>query len=187
MIFDSGTGISSKVTTLNKLTDIVLIVTTPEIAAVADSYAVAKFQINTDPASRIGLVVNRVGDDREGKQTAVSLRLMIRKFLGCELPDAAVVPECRELRAIVLSRSILTPGNEDSGWTSAMGAVCRMLTDCLPENLNLWAKGHWGMSESLSLLNIGKENDDTLHTAPNIVEDSATAEHELLTSRKDSL
>lgn len=187
LIFDSGAGISSKVTTLCKLTDIVLIVTTPEIAAVADSYAVAKFQVNTDPASRIGLVVNRVEDDREGKQTAGSLGLMIRKFLGCELPDAIVVPECRELRAIVLSRSILTPGNEDSGWSSAMGAVCRMLTDCLPENLSQWTKGHWGMGDPLSLLNIGKENDDTLDTARNVIGDSATTEQELLTSRKDSL
>ena len=187
LIFDSGAGISSKVTTLGKLTDIVLIVTTPEIAAVADSYAVAKFQINTDPASRMGLVVNRVEDDREGKQTAVSLRLMIRKFLGCELPDAIVVPECRELKAIVLSHSILTPGSEDSGWSSAIGAVCRMLTDCLPKNLNLWAKGHWGTCEPFSLLNIGKENDDTLHTARNVIDDSAMAEHELATPRKDSL
>jgi hypothetical protein len=112
---------------------------------------------------------------------------MIRKFLGCELPDAVVVPECRELRAIVLSRSILTPGIEDSGWSSAMRAVCRMLTDCLPENLSLWAEGHWGLGESLALLNISKESDDTLHTARNVVDDSTTAEHELLTPRKDSL
>jgi len=187
LIFDSGAGISPKVTTLGQLTDIVLIVTTPEIAAVADSYAVAKFHINTDPASRIGLVVNRADSDREGRQTAGNLQLMIRKFLGYEIPEVVVIPERRDLRTIVLSRNILTLTAEDGGWGSAIRSLSQMLTDCIPDDLSLWHKGHWGVSGSATELNLGKENDDTLDTASNADDGHAATEHGLLTSRKDSL
>ncbi len=187
LVLDSGAGICSKVMTLCKLTDIVLIVTTPEIAAIADCYAVTKFQLNANPASRIGLVINRVGSEAEGKRTAENLRAMILRFLGYDLPASATVRECRDLKTISLSRKILAPSSDDRGWSVSIGGVSRMLIDCLPSDLSHWAESRWGALGSLSQLNICRRNDDTLNIAPTAGEKRALAERSLPTSRKDSL
>ncbi len=186
LIFDSGAGISEKVTTPGGLTDVVLIVTTPEVAAVADSYAVAKFQINTDPSSRIGLIVNRVTTDREGKGTARNLQAMMRRFLGYDLPEVAIVRECKMLQAIIMSRNILTPKNKD-GWSESMKEVRHTLASCLPDGLSSWVKGHWEENESLSLLNLGKKNDDTVNMASEVGVRTVSTKRELPIPGKDSL
>jgi flagellar biosynthesis protein FlhG len=187
LILDCGAGISSKVMVPAKLADAVLIITTPEVAAVADSYAVAKFLVNENQASKIGLVVNRAANVVEGGRTGENLQAMMRRFLKHDTPQAAIVPECNSLGSIIMSHNRLTEDGDSAGWSHSIEQVRRLLADCLPEGLTPWENGHWGASEPFSPLNLSKENDDTLNTASEAGEIHVPAEHELPTSRKDSL
>ena len=187
LVFDSGAGISSKVITVAKLTDLALIVTTPEIAAVADSYAVAKYLLRTDPASTIGFVVNRAESEQEGKRTGKNLQLMIRKFLGYDLADVAHIREHHELNAISLSRKVLGSGFGDDEWGLQVKTVCRILPRCLPDDLSLREKTNWGTADILSRLNFLKGIDDTSNVASEAGDISGQAEYEALIPRKDSL
>jgi len=187
LIVDSGAGISSKVTTAAKLSDIVLMVTTPDLAAVADSYAVAKYLVASDPATRIGLVVNRADTDDEGRHTAENVCQMMAKFLRYDIPAITHVCEHESLRAILLNHSILTDGFSDSRWYESIAAVTGVLSSCIPADLTLWSKAHWGAEGLFSTLNLKSENDDIYNIASEPRVNSAQAEGSLLTSRKDSV
>jgi len=187
IIVDSGAGISSKVTTVARLSDIVLLVTTPDIAAVADSYAVAKYLLTADPSARLGFTVNRADTDQEGKRTSENLRLMMEKFLKHKIPATSHICEHRGLRSIVLNHSILTAGFGDSQWSDSIEVTGRMLTACIPPDLSLWTKAHWGARDPLSALNLKSVNDDIINIASEPTVNSVRTEGSLLTSRKDSL
>jgi flagellar biosynthesis protein FlhG len=187
LIVDSGAGISSKVTTAAKLSDIVLLVTTPDLAAVADSYAVAKYLVTSDPSTRIGIVVNRADTDNEGSHTAENVRQMMIKFLRYDVPATTHVCEYAALRSILLNHSILAGRFGDSRWSEAVDAVSGLVPNCIPGDLTLWSKAHWGAEGLFTALNLKSENDDINNIASEPRVNSALAEGSLLTSRKDSV
>jgi flagellar biosynthesis protein FlhG len=184
IVFDSGAGISSKVTTLTRLTDVVILVTTTEVSAIADSYAVAKYLISEDRSARVGLVVNRAESESEGRRTAENVRQMMQKFLGYELPATAHICELEDssLRQ-VLGQSGGSAGVEER-WRAGIRSVCRIVTECVPKDLSLWADSHWGADEFVKKLNNRLIDVDTPKVAS-----GRTARVELKpeTARKDSL
>lgn len=187
LVIDSAAGISSKVAILGKLTDLMLMVATPDIAAVADSYALTKYQVSKNSSARIGLVVNRVEDDRVGKKTSDNFRLMTRRFIGYELSEAAIVCESDMFRSASLYRNALGTANMNAEWIEAVDRVADVMVECIPDNLSQWPTDRWDESRAVSLLNIGKENDDTLNIAFQAGGHAVSAERELLTPRKDSV
>lgn len=187
IVIDSAAGISPKVAILGKLTDLMLMVTTPDIAAVADSYALTKYQVSKNSSARIGLVVNRVEDERVGKKTSDNFRLMTRRFMGYELGEAAVVCESDMFRSASLYRNALVAANVNSEWIKAVDRVTGVMVGCIPDNLSQWPTDRWDEARAVSLLNIGKENDDTLNMAFQAGGHVIPAERELLTPRKDSV
>lgn len=187
IVIDSAAGISPKVAILGKLTDLMLMVTTPDIAAVADSYALTKYQVSKNSSARIGLVINRVEDERVGKKTSDNFRLMARRFMGYELDDAAVICESDMFRSASLYRNALGTANVNVEWSEEVDRVAYVMVECIPDNLSQWPTDRWDEARAVSLLNIGRENDDTLNMAFQAGGHAVSAERELLTPRKDSV
>lgn len=86
ILFDTGAGLSKETIRFVAAADETFVVTTPEPTAIADAYALIKIVHTHFPETAFRIVVNRVMDWSEGKQTAERLISVARRFLQLELP-----------------------------------------------------------------------------------------------------
>ncbi len=92
LILDLGAGLSSNVVTFLASVEEVVIVTTPELTAMADAYATLKIAYNQNPQAHYFLVVNHAQDAREAEFVRKRLQSMADQFLGCTLSSLGYVP-----------------------------------------------------------------------------------------------
>ncbi len=187
ILVDTAAGISPRVTQIAGLTDMVLMVTTPDIAAVADSYAVTKYLVKTNASTRVAFVINRVTKDREGRQTAQNLNRMTRKFLRLALPDVPIIREHMGLKHILLSRNILVPGFEDRDWSRGIRDAVSAICDTMPDDLSHWTQGYWeavGGTETLNshTINVDRNNEALIQGGS-----ASRFDRQEVTAGKDSL
>ncbi|MCK6445554.1 MAG: MinD/ParA family protein [Planctomycetes bacterium] len=110
VVVDSGAGISPQTISFAAASDVVLIVTTPDVTAMTDAYAFLKV-LSARATECVPLViVNRIAEPGEGERVAHRLGEVAQKFLGRELrffgalpEDRAVVRSVAARRAVVLS------------------------------------------------------------------------------------
>jgi flagellar biosynthesis protein FlhG len=108
IVIDTGAGVGPATTLVAERSDLVLGVTTPDIAAVTDTYALCKV-LNARGRPLPELVVNRVPDRETAMTTAARLAAVARRFLAAELhtcgfvrDDAAVPASLRDQRPLGL-------------------------------------------------------------------------------------
>ena len=108
IVVDTGAGVGPATTLVAERSDLVLGVTTPDIAAVTDAYALCKV-LNARGRPLPELVVNRVPDRETAMATAARLAAVARRFLAAELhtcgfvrEDAAVPASLRDQRPLGL-------------------------------------------------------------------------------------
>lgn len=99
VIIDTGAGLSPNVTTFLSAVEEVIVVTIPEIPALADAYATIKTTLTENPLARIHLLVNRAKDAREALFVGSRIQQMTEQFLNRSvgylgfLPQDPSVPE----------------------------------------------------------------------------------------------
>jgi flagellar biosynthesis protein FlhG len=94
VIFDTSAGIGQNVMTFVDLADLVLVVTTPEPAAITDAYAMIKTTVQRQVGGQhISVLVNRVNSRLEARTCQQRLAQVGKKFLGQTLYDAGYVVE----------------------------------------------------------------------------------------------
>jgi len=110
LLVDSAAGISNQTVAFAAASDVVLIVTTPDVTALTDAYAFLKVLLQRRPECQPLFVVNRVVGADEGLHVAERMRAVARKFLGREpryvgsLPDdRAVVRSVHDRAPVILS------------------------------------------------------------------------------------
>ncbi|NMM51226.1 MinD/ParA family protein [Paenibacillus aquistagni] len=86
ILFDTGAGLSKETIRFVAAADETFVITTPEPTAIADAYALIKVVHTQFPETSFRIVVNRVIDWSEGKQTSERLISVARRFLQLELP-----------------------------------------------------------------------------------------------------
>jgi len=87
VILDTGAGIGPSVLAAAQRASLVLAVTTPDPAAVTDTYALCKLLLMRE-GSAPRVVINQVHSRGEAMQTGGRLSMVCRKFLGRELEIA---------------------------------------------------------------------------------------------------
>lgn len=93
LIIDTASGVSRQVTEFCRLGHEVLVVTTPEMPAFSDAYALIKLLQKQGGLSRAPrLVVNMTTGPEEADDTAHRIKLVARRFLGFELECAGTIP-----------------------------------------------------------------------------------------------
>lgn len=85
----------------------VLLVLVPEPTSLTDAYAVCKAVARDNPGVRLRVVVNRVGDPREGHEAFRRLEAACRRFLGLEPELLGLVPEDPAVRRCVAAQEPL--------------------------------------------------------------------------------
>jgi flagellar biosynthesis protein FlhG len=115
VVVDSAAGISNQTVALAAASDLVLLVTTPDVTALTDAYAFLKVLLMRRADARVVFVVNRASSPQEGARVAERLQAAAHKFLGSEpkcvgvLPDDRAVVRCVNARAPVIVREPEAP------------------------------------------------------------------------------
>ncbi|HZG76504.1 MAG TPA: MinD/ParA family protein [Paenibacillus sp.] len=93
ILFDTGAGLSKESMTFITAAEQTIVVTTPEPTSITDAYAIIKMVHAQEPDVRFQLVVNRVTDRKEGKQTADKIRMVSNQFLQLDIPTLGFIPD----------------------------------------------------------------------------------------------
>ena len=127
VLIDSAAGISNQTIALAAASDVVLLVTTPDVTALTDAYAFLKVLLQRRGELVPLFVVNRATSEDEAEHVAERLRSVSRKFLGREPRHAGWLPDDRHVVECVNARSPVVARAEDAPFSIAM----RKLADVL--------------------------------------------------------
>ena len=110
LVIDTASGVSRQTTEFCRIAHDVLVVTTAEMPAFSDAYALVKLLHNQGSLMRAPrLVVNMATGAEESEDTAHRIRLVARRFLQIELECLGVVPFDPHVgRAVRLQEPVLT-------------------------------------------------------------------------------
>ena len=85
MIFDTAPGIAGNVTDFIQVTDLSLVVVTPDLTAITDSYGLVKALHSEGATGRLGLVANMVRGVRQADNLFERLAGCVHRFLDFDL------------------------------------------------------------------------------------------------------
>ena len=91
IVIDTAAGISKQVVSFCLAANHMLIVTTPEAAAMTDAYAMIKVLVGNGFNQRISLIVNMAESLAEGKKTYQQIANVTRRFLNTSISSAAIL------------------------------------------------------------------------------------------------
>lgn len=109
ILIDTGAGISQNVIGFCMAADQVLVVATPEPAAMTDAYAVIKVLAARQYPGRINLLVNMAASIEEGKKICRQIAQVASRFLAVPIYEAGIL--CRDQclqAAVCLQQPVLT-------------------------------------------------------------------------------
>lgn len=123
VLVDSAAGISTQTIELAAASDLVLLVTTPDVTALTDAYAFLKVLLARRPECQPLFVVNRAASFEEGVHVADRLHSVARKFLGREPRCVGILPDDRAVVRCVNGRAPVVTREPDSAFAQAIGVV----------------------------------------------------------------
>lgn len=138
LLVDSAAGISTQTVAFAAASDVVLIVTTPDVTALTDAYAFLKVLLQRKADSTPLFVVNRATSDEEGEHVAERMRSVARKFLGREPRFIGTLPDDR---AVVRSVNERAPAIESDPTSPFAVAMRRVGVTLIEELARVHAKG----------------------------------------------
>jgi flagellar biosynthesis protein FlhG len=115
LLVDSAAGVSRQTVIFAAVSDLVLLVTTPDLTAMTDAYAFLKVLLGRAPETRVLLCVNRARDAGEAESVAHRIQRVAGRFLGRApelvgwLPDDPAVTRCVNHRAAVVALEPTAP------------------------------------------------------------------------------
>lgn len=108
----------------------VVIVTTPEPTALADTYATVRSLVRGSTQRRLGVVVNQARDGETAQFVYERLRALVRRFLSVEIDFIGWVPFDAHVHAAVMRRA---PVLCDAPWSEASQHVIDIADRILAE------------------------------------------------------
>lgn len=95
ILVDSAAGLSNQTVSFATASDVVLLVTTPDVTAMTDAYAFLKVFTRRKPDAEPLIVVNRARDEDEARHAAERIIDVSRRFLGRSPRWIGTLPEDR--------------------------------------------------------------------------------------------
>ena len=92
VILDTAAGLGPAVLWFNAISDLSLVVATPDPTALTDAYALIKVLAQSRQGCRFGVVLNCVQDEAEARQIFDTLDRAAERFLGMRLHYLGAVP-----------------------------------------------------------------------------------------------
>lgn len=91
ILFDTGAGLSKETLKFIVAAEETFVVTTPEPTSITDAYAIIKMVSGMDFDVDFRLIINRISDKREGKQTADKITMVAKQFLDVDIATLGYV------------------------------------------------------------------------------------------------
>jgi len=113
---DTGAGIADSVLTLNSVSDMFVVVTTPEPHAITDAYALIKLMSEEHDRYECALIVNQVINIDEGRRVAARLAEVAKLYCGTTVHHAGSVTTDASLVRTILARKV--------GSENALNSLC---------------------------------------------------------------
>ncbi len=113
-IVDSAAGVSRQTMTFAEASDVVLIVTTPDLTAMTDAYAFLKVLYQRKPSARTLLVVNRADDEDEAERVRKRICDVCDRFIGRAPRLAGWIPDDPAVTRAVNHRAAVVSAEADS-------------------------------------------------------------------------
>jgi flagellar biosynthesis protein FlhG len=143
-LIDTGAGISSNVTHLNRLADSIVVVTTPEPHAMTDAYALIKVQAEEHGTKSFNLVVNQCRSATEGLKIAERLSEVAMRFLNIRVQFLGHVPADPEVPKSVMQRRAASESSTFTIAGQAWNQIARkVLVEGRPKSAPHGAEDFW--------------------------------------------
>lgn len=127
LIIDTPSGIDRQSLLFLLASDHVLVVTTDDITAMTDAYAVIKAIYTRRPDASAALVVNQAGSEAGGLETYQKIAHVTRKFLGRELALGGIIPFDEDVERSVAERVPVAISHPDCPAARAMASIASRL------------------------------------------------------------
>lgn len=105
VLVDSAAGVSRQTMAFADASDVVLVVTTPDLTAMTDAYAFLKVLYSRRPEARALVIVNRAHDEEEAGRVYGRIADVCSRFLGRAPAMIGWVPDDRAVTRAVNRRS----------------------------------------------------------------------------------
>ncbi|MCG8558126.1 MAG: MinD/ParA family protein [Proteobacteria bacterium] len=143
LIVDTGAGLTDNVLFFASSADDVVIVTTPEPTAMADSYALIKVLNRGKYSGRFTLLVNRVSDPAQGVAVHERLSSVSRRFLGVQLHFYGSLMHDAALEAAVRLRQPVMVSHPNSTIAGAFRSLAGRFDEAFPTGEGMSGAGFW--------------------------------------------
>jgi flagellar biosynthesis protein FlhG len=133
VLVDSAAGISPQTLSFLLASDLVLIVTTPEITSLTDAYALIKCLSLRRPGRGVYLLVNHCDDAQQGRRAFEKIRDISGRFLGIHVSFLGAIPGDPAVRLALAARTPIVVRTPSSPAGRALRACARKLEEILGE------------------------------------------------------
>jgi len=125
LLVDSAAGISNQTISFAAASDVVLIITTPDVTALTDAYAFLKALLLKRSDCEPLFAVNRATSETEARGVADRMIAVSRKFLGREPRFVGALPEDRAVGRSVNARCPAVLAEPDSAFSIELERLAR--------------------------------------------------------------
>ncbi len=143
VLIDCTPGVSAAVAAAARQSDFALLITTPEPAALADTYAALDILRNHGLAPRVGLAINMTRSACEARRVAARFRTAAARLLGLALADFGHIPLDACVAQANHARRALTCFRPNCAASAALEAISERLRSAagrLDAGGGLWSR-----------------------------------------------
>ncbi|MCX7727669.1 MAG: MinD/ParA family protein [Chitinispirillaceae bacterium] len=123
LIIDTAAGISHNVINFASETDLTIVVMTPEPTSLADAYSLIKV-LSRYKKEQIGVIVNMVFSEREGREVFDKLNTLVVKFLNIEIEYIGSLPYVEEVTKYIRKIDLLGLERKESLFYQRVKTIC---------------------------------------------------------------
>ncbi len=136
VLIDTEAGISQNVTFFNCAAQQIVIVTTPDLAAITDAYSLTKLLSVQYQEKEFNLLVNQVGSEREGLEVYRKLTTVCDNYLDASINYLGSIPWDKRMAETIRRQKPIVELYPDSLPSMAFKSLSCNLMDEIPENSN---------------------------------------------------
>ena len=133
IFIDTAAGVSKNVTHFLLASDEAIIITTPELTALADAYAVIKILSMNKSLSDVKVLVNLAKNKAEAEETIERIKLVASKFLGVEVKDFGFIYQDPSVGKAVVQQSPFVISFPYSRASTCMKAIANKMRELKSE------------------------------------------------------
>ncbi len=134
IVVDTGAGLAAKTVDSAVAADRVLLVVTPEPAAIADAYATMKALLSRRIELQVHLLVNMAESRREAEDLQEKFGELATRFLGAEIDNRGYIPLDRYVREAVKRQVPFVQMDPPSSAAEAVGELAGWLDEVSNQN-----------------------------------------------------